>query len=203
MVCILAGIGGLKFKERPHVVRFRYLDSDYLASGGRVHDCWVEGDVCEPAYVPKVVVICENRDSALWFRPIAGGIAVQGDGMAGASVVGAIPWVAKAELVLYWGDIDRQGFQILAKYRECGLDVQSLLMDRATYNKFRRFGTYVDKNGKDIGSKPDACALPGLSEDENTLYLQLCSPGFEGPRRIEQERIPLEVAQRLVLDRLA
>ena len=203
MVCMLVGIENLEFRERPHVVRFRYLDPCYLAGGGRVHDCWVEGDACEPAYTPRVVIICENRDSALWFRPVVGGIAVQGDGMAGVGVVGAIPWVARADRVLYWGDIDRQGFEILAKYRERGLDVQSLLMDGATYNRFRRFGTYVDKKGKEIGPQPDARPLPHLSEDENSVYLQLCSPGFDGPRRIEQERIPLEVAQRLVIDCVA
>lgn len=200
MVCMLAGIDKLEFRERPHVVRFRYLDPCYLAGGGRVHDCWVEGDVCEPAYEPKVIVICENRDSALWFRPIPSGVAVQGDGMAGASIVGAVSWVAQADRVLYWGDIDRQGFEILAKYRERGLDVQSLLMDCATYSRFRRFGTHVDKRGKEIGPQPHTRPLPWLSEDENSVYLQLCSPSFEGPRRIEQERIPLEVAQRAVIE---
>ncbi len=199
MVCTLAGKPQLAFRERPHVVVFRYLDPAYLAGGGRVHDCWVEGDLGSPAYTPTVVVICENRDSALWFKPVAGGIAVQGDGMAGAAVVGSIPWVVRAPRVLYWGDIDRQGFEILSKYREGGLNVRSMLMDAATYARFERFGTYVDKAGREIAPKPDARALPGLTEAENALYLQLCSLGFEGPRRIEQERIPLDLAQAQVV----
>ena len=202
MVCALAGIERLEFRERPHVVRFRYLDPGYLASGGRTHDCWVEGDCAEPAYVPSVVVICENRDSALWFKPLAGGIAVQGDGMAGATVIGNIAWVAHAPLVLYWGDIDRQGFQILSKYREGGLDVQSLLMDEATYWRFERFGTFVDKRGQNIDALPEARALLGLRADENDLYLKLCAEDFEGPRRIEQERIPLDLAQQLVMSQV-
>ena len=196
MVRALAGIESLEFRERPHVVRFRYLDPDYLASGGRVHDCWVEGDCAEPAYEPSVVVICENRDSALWFKPLEGGIAIQGDGMAGAAVVGRIEWVARALLVLYWGDIDRQGFVILSKYRESGLDVQSLLMDEATYRRFERFGTHVDKRGHVIQPFPQACELGGLHADENALYLRLCAEDFTGPRRVEQERIPLDLAQR-------
>lgn len=203
MTCILAGIDGLEFRERPHAVRFRYLDPGYLAGGARVHDCWVEGDCGEPAYAPKAVIICENRDSALWFKPVADGVAVQGDGMAGAGIIGTIPWVARASCVLYWGDIDRQGFEILSKYREGGLDVQSLLMDHATYERYQRFGTNVDKYGRQIAPKPEARALAGLTEDENNLYLQLCSPDFAGPRRLEQERIPLDVAQRLVLDCLS
>ncbi len=196
MVCVLAGIERLEFRERPHVVRFRYLDPDYLAAGGRVHDCWVEGDCAKPAYEPSVVVICENRDSALWFKPLEGGVAIQGDGMAGAAVVGRIEWVARAPLVLYWGDIDRQGFSILSKYRESGLDVQSLLMDEATYRRFERFGTHVDKRGHAIQPFLQACELSGLHADENTLYLQLCAEDLTGPRRIEQERIPLDLAQR-------
>ncbi len=195
IVCTLAGKQQLAFRERPRVVMFRYLDPAYLASGGRVHDCWVEGDLGKPAYVPSVVVICENRDSALWFMPVDGGIAVQGDGMAGATVVGSIPWITSAPRVVYWGDIDRQGFEILSKYREGGLSVRSMLMDFETYARFERFGTYVDKAGREIAPKPDARALPGLTETENALYLRLCSPDFNGPRRIEQERIPLELAQ--------
>ncbi len=202
MVCALAGIERLEFRERPHVVRFRYLDPDYLASGGRTHDCWVEGDCAEPAYAPSVVIICENRDSALWFKPLAEGIAVQGDGMAGAAVIGRIEWVARAPVVLYWGDIDRQGFQILSKYREGGLGVQSLLMDETTYWRFERFGTYVDKRGKKIDALPGAQALAGLRADENGLYLKLCAEDFEGPRRIEQERIPLDLAQQTVMSQV-
>lgn len=201
MVCTLAGKQQLAFRERPRVVMFRYLDPAYIESGGRVHDCWVEGDLGKPVYTPVVVVICENRDSALWFRPVDGGIAVQGDGMAGASVVGSIPWIASAPRVVYWGDIDRQGFEILSKYREGGLTVHSVLMDSETYARFERFGTYVDKAGREIAPKPDAHALPGLTEAENALYLRLCSPDFSGPRRIEQERIPLELAQMQVAPR--
>ena len=200
MVCALAGIERLEFRERPHVVRFRYLDPNYLAGGGRVHDCWVEGDCAEPAYVPSVVVVCENRDSALWFKPLLGGIAIQGDGMSGATVIGRIEWVMRAPCVLYWGDIDRQGFQILSKYREEGLDVQSLLMDEVTYERFERFGTRVDRRGHAIGPLPEARELPGLTADENALYLRLCAEDFTGSRRIEQERIPLDLARRTALD---
>lgn len=53
-----------------------------------------------------------------------------------------------------------------------------------------------------IAPKPDARALLGLTEDENDLYLRLCSVDFTGPRRIEQERIPLERAQAVVVGRL-
>lgn len=197
-VCTLAGLERLEFLERPRLVRFRYLDGPYLERGGRMHDCWVEGDCSQPAYEPTTVVICENRDSALWFPELSRGIAILGDGMAGASVVCRIPWVAQAPRVLYWGDIDRQGFQILSKYRENGLSAQSMLMDEDTYARFERFGTHVDKNSHPIAPTSGAQALPGLTEQENRMYLRLCSVDFAGPRRIEQERIPLALARRCI-----
>lgn len=194
MVCVLAGLSSLELKERPRLVRFRYLDPAYLASGARAHDAWLEGDACVLPYRPRLVVICENRDSALWFPKVEGGIAVQGDGMAGTATLAGIDWIVRAEHVLYWGDIDVHGLQILAAYRERGLDVRSILMDAATYRAFERFGTMVDKHGRPLQPKADAQPLPGLTADENALYLELCSPDHVGPRRIEQERIPLKMA---------
>ncbi|MEE0028215.1 MAG: DUF2220 family protein, partial [Atopobiaceae bacterium] len=194
MVCVLAGLESLELKERPRLVRFRYLDPAYLSTGARAHDAWLEGDACVLPYRPRLVVICENRDTALWFPAVEGGIAVQGDGMAGTATLMGVDWIAGAERVLYWGDIDVHGFQILAAYRERGLAVRSILMDTATYQAFERFGTMVDKHGRPLQPKPDAQPLPGLTADENALYLRLCSPDHMGPRRIEQERIPLDLA---------
>lgn len=194
MVCVLAGLESLELKERPRLVRFRYLDPAYLSTGARAHDAWLEGDACVLPYRPRLVVICENRDTALWFPAVEGGIAVQGDGMAGTATLMGVDWIAGAERVLYWGDIDVHGFQILAAYRERGLAVRSILMDTATYQAFERFGTMVDKHGRPLQPKPDAQPLPGLTADENELYLRLCSPDHMGPRRIEQERIPLDLA---------
>lgn len=203
VICALTGMDGLSLRERPRLVRYRYLDPAYLATGARAHDSWVEGDVSQPAYAPSTVVICENRDSALWFPSLEGGIAVLGDGMAGTSTIVGISWVTGARSVFYWGDMDVHGFEILAKYRACGLKVRSILMDTHTFDEYERFGTMVDKHGKELASKPGALASPYLTPEENALYLSLCAAGHRGPRRIEQERIPLERALREVLGQLA
>ncbi len=197
VVCALAGLPSLELRHRPHLVSFHYLDPAYEATGARLHDTWLEGDAGELAYVPRTVVICENRDSALWFPHLDGAIAVQGDGMAGTAVLSGVAWIAQAEIVLYWGDIDIHGFQILSAYRERGLDVTSILMDERTYHTYERFGTSVDAHGRKLTPKADAHALRGLTDEENALYLRLCSPEHVGVRRIEQERIPLQVAQRV------
>lgn len=196
LACLLASKESLELKERPRLVRFKYLDPEYVASGRRVHDAWLETDACELAYEPTTVIICENRDSALWFPEVAGGISVMGDGMAGVATLAQIPWIAQAKRLCYWGDMDIRGFEILSAYRERGLQVRSLLMDMATYEEYRQFGTHTDRHNRPLPPKPGATPLSGLTDAENELYLCLCDPAFEGPRRIEQERIPLDRAVR-------
>ncbi|MBR2835592.1 MAG: hypothetical protein IKE43_07800 [Coriobacteriales bacterium] len=198
MICLLSSKEELPLKERPRTVSYHYLDPAYLATGARIYDTWFEGDTNAPAYIPCVVVICENRDSALWFKPVTGGIAVLGDGLAGTAILPKIPWISQAERIYYWGDIDIAGFTILSKYRERGLRAQSLLMDEAAYKTYERYGTNTDKYGKPLLPVPKATELAGLTPQENSLYLELCSPSHQGPRRIEQERIPLQTAQELV-----
>lgn len=205
IICLLTGQPSLALKERPRLIRFHYLDSAYLATGLRAHDSLLEGDTSQPAYVPRVVLICENRDNALWFPSVEGGIAVLGDGKAGISTLVGVPWIANAERLFYWGDMDIQGFEILAKYREAGLDVESILMDWATYAAYERFGTNVDTSGRVLKGKDQkapAAASTFLTDEENELYFALCSPDCSGPRRIEQERIPLDVARTAILTAL-
>lgn len=193
LVCLLSQRERLELKGRPRQVRFHYLDPSYLSQGGRAYDSWVEGDVCEVAYSPAVVVICENRDSALWFPALREGIAVLGDGMAGTATLGGVPWIFRAPHRYYWGDMDIHGLEILSAYRANGLEVQSVCMDVPTYDTYQSFGTFVDRHGKPLPSKPNAQPLATLTSAENELYLRLCDPSFVGPRRVEQERIPLRV----------
>ena len=190
VVACLAGLDELPLVERPALVRFTYLDPAYLAAGGRRYDSWVVGDVRALPYVPKVAVICENRDSALWFGQVERGIAVMGDGFAAVQNLAELDWLRQAPLIVYWGDMDAAGLEILAKCRRAGIACASMLMDLEAYEKYRAFGTDVDKNGRAIGPK-DPLDLPELQENELALYLRLVDPDCPGPRRVEQERIPL------------
>lgn len=202
MIELLVGVDELQFQERPRLVRFCYLDSSYLQSGRRQYDSWLVGDAVSLAYQPEVALICENRDSALFFERVPKGVAILGDGSMGPSVLPEVPWLSRVSQLFYWGDIDRQGFEILAQYRQKGLVVHSMLMDLATYQCFERFGTNVDKRGNPLVAKPDAMPLVGLTAEENALYLQLCSQKPGGPRRIEQERIPLGYARDVLMTKL-
>jgi hypothetical protein len=193
VVAWLAGLDELPLEQRPPQVRFTYLDPEYLAGGGRRFDSWVVGDVCNLPYDPQIVVICENRDSSLWFPDVASGIAVMGDGFAAIQNISTLTWVRNAPLVVYWGDMDSAGLEILSGCRQRGIDCESMLMDVPAFEKYSEFGTSTDKNGHAIQAKaPDD--LPGLREHERELYLRLVDPDWQGVRRIEQERIPLEDA---------
>ncbi len=198
-VAQLAGLDALPLVERPFQVRFTYLDPSHLAAHGRRFDSWVAGDVCILPYTPELVVICENRDSALWFPELESAVAVMGDGFAAISNVAALDWVRAAGLVVYWGDMDAAGLEILSGCRQRGLDCESMLMDPAAFERYEAFGTDVDKTGRKIAAK-EPLDVPGLRERERELYLRLVDPAWHGPRRIEQERIPLADALAALLE---
>lgn len=178
-------------------IHFTYLDPGHRARGGRVHDSATVGDAFEPAYRPDVVIISENKDTAIHFPPFARAISVEGVGKGGRTIA-SFPWIRAAQTVVYWGDIDRDGFEILNGYRadlEC--DIDTILMDRATYEAYEKFGTNLDQYGKPI--PPGIAKSVGrLRDDERSLYLLILAPEHDGHRRIEQERIPLDRARTAV-----
>jgi len=82
-VAALAGIPTLGLlPPHPARIHFTYLDPDYIASGHRRHDSATVGDAMTPAYPPAVVVISENKDTALHFLPVRQGVSVEGMGSA-------------------------------------------------------------------------------------------------------------------------
>lgn len=204
MIRLLCRNPDLSLKKRPRSTYFTYLDPDYLAEGGRRRDSITEGDKMAPAYAPRTVVISENKDTALWFPPLSGGISFEGGGWSGIELIGAQDWVRSADLVVYWGDMDAAGLEILNGYRANGLDVASIFMDSASYERYERYGTSHGKQGENIEPKKPV-QLDFLTEAEMKLYLRLVDSAWMRPRRVEQERIPLDKALEAVknlVDRL-
>lgn len=189
----LAGLDDLGLvRGRPPRVHLTYLDPDHLRSGGRRHDLATIGDVDVVAYRPRVVLISENRDTAQLFWPIEGGIAIEGEGR-GAGAIAGLPWIRGAQTILYWGDMDADGLEILHGFRAVGLPVRSLFMDYSSYERWERFGVDHDHTGNALRPRePRETSL--LEPGERELYLALCSPEWVRHRRIEQERIPLDEA---------
>ncbi|UQS25188.1 DUF2220 family protein [Amycolatopsis thermalba] len=187
--------------KHPARIHFSYLDPTYQASGARRHDSATVGDSVTPAYAPTVVIISENKDTAIHFPPITGGIAVEGGGFGGKTAA-AFPWLTAAPHLYYWGDIDAHGYEILNGWRDDGVPVASILMDTTTYDTYEPYGTNTDQRGQRLepGSPK---SLPHLTPDERAVYERLTDPMFRGYRRIEQERIPLHTAASVVTARTA
>jgi len=186
-------------RRRVPVAHLTYVDPGYLAEGGRRHDAWTGGDSHDLAYEPRVVVVVENRDCRLAFPPMDTTVVVEGSGRAATWLLGDVPWIRQAEHLLYWGDLDAEGFEILHHLRTSlaepsadGLParaVTSILMDGEALRRYRALGVARDKYGEPL--RPGATRLPALTESERTAYYELTTAGDVPVRRVEQERIPL------------
>lgn len=192
-VALLAGLPKLVLAPpHPARVHFTYLDPQHLADGGRRFDSLSIGDAVAMPYRPRVVLISENKDTAINFPPMAGAVSVEGDGSAAGTLV-RVDWISAADNLVYWGDIDTDGLMILNQLRRAGLNVQAMLMDDDTYDRWHTFGTDVDRFGRELAARTPE-ETPFLTAAERALYERLCSRKLTTHRRLEQERIPLDLA---------
>lgn len=197
LITALTGLDSLDLADRhPPRIHFTYLDPDHRATGGRWHDSATVGDAFVPAYVPRIVLISENKDTAITFPTLPEGIAVEGDGFGGKTAA-SFPWLAGAPTLIYWGDMDRHGYEILNGWRADGVPVASILMDETAYETYEPFGTNTYENGRDI-EPGDRKPLPHLTASERAVYNRITDPASVTHRRIEQERVPLDVARKAV-----
>ncbi len=193
LVQILAGLDGLTLAERPTRIHWTYLDPAHLAAGGRRHDSLTLGDTVALPYRPSVVVIVENKDTAVFFPEVPGGICVEGNGNAAPGLLSQVNWITNALSVVYWGDMDAAGYEIVDRLRASLPHLRSILMDLDTFEQYERYGTNVDERGAPLKLRP-AKPCPNLTDAERTVYDRAIDPHWTGHRRIEQERIPLVLA---------
>ncbi|MDQ2894565.1 MAG: DUF2220 family protein [Actinomycetota bacterium] len=201
-VAALAGLPELGLLPRhPARLHFTYLDSGHRGAGRRWQDSVTVGDPMMPTYLPAVVVISENKDTALHFPALEAGISVEGAGHGGVAAA-SVPWLRQCPSLFYWGDMDASGLEILDGFRAAGLPVTGLLMDLPTYELYEQFGTSTDARGQPLiamARRP----LAHLTDAEQQLYDCLTDPAWTRYRRVEQERIPLSVAVDAVRAQLA
>jgi len=81
--------------------------------------------------------------------------------------------------ILYWGDIDEHGFQILHQLRSYHPHAQSIMMDRTTFETFHHYAVK--------GSRNTSQNLTMLTKEEYELFQHLKTMGNN---RLEQEKIP-------------
>lgn len=94
-------------------------------------------------------------------------------------------WLAGMR-VLYWGDIDTHGFQILSQLRSYFPKTRSVMMDRETFEAFRNYRV--------TGAEAGVTRLLNLTTEENELFNHLLS--LRDHNRLEQEKIPHHYATR-------
>lgn len=125
------------------------------------------------------VFITENKINGLSFPKHARSIVIFGLGY-GVDSLAAVPWLQE-KAVFYWGDIDTHGFSILSRLRHHLPEVQSLMMNQATLQRFSKLTVIEPENAR--------CTHPlsHLNPMEQTVYHAL----QQSQRRLEQERLPM------------
>jgi hypothetical protein len=114
----LAGIDDLGLlPSHPQRLHVTYLDPEYRAAGGRTHDSATVGDPMAPAYCPEIVVISENKDTAIHFPPLRNAICVEGAGFGGAGACASFGWITSCQHLINAGDMDASGLEIVDLFR--------------------------------------------------------------------------------------
>lgn len=169
----------LKTSEK--LVRFKILDKEIsrvFFSG--IDDIAIPVNQFEKLNLPvKKVIIVENKTTlytTLTLPKMDKAIAIFGSGYSVSHLKQAL-WLKDIEL-LYWGDIDVQGFEILSQFRGYFPQTKSILMDKAT------FDIYFED---DIGTPSHISIQLNLTAAEQELYSLLKANQW----RLEQEKIPL------------
>lgn len=169
------GLEGLGLREPPGLVRLRFGDSA-LAPGG-LHDLAAPVEELDGlGVVPGRVLVVENLQTMLAVPARPGLVVVHGTGYA-VNRLADVGWIRDAR-ILYWGDLDGDGFTILDRLRAHCPRVDSLLMDSRTLLAHR------DLWGADPNRPPGN--LPQLTAAEAATVTLLAELGGV---RLEQERL--------------
>lgn len=180
LVAAVAGRDDLGVVTTDPLVRVRVLDPS-LTIGGLDDLAAPVDDLATLSLRPRLVIIAENLETVLSMPLLDGAVAVHGAGYAVNAVV-KIPWILGAP-VLYWGDLDSNGFAILHRLRSWHPHVESVLMDRDTLEAHRDLWVAEPKPARGV--------FPTLTQTE--LHALAAVRDF-GDVRLEQERIPWDSA---------
>jgi len=174
---------GLKTPES--LVECRLLD-DALLPDWKFRQLTIGvSDLAHLEVVPATTfLITENRTNFLTLPPLPATIALQGQGYA-VSRLKRVPFLNERRL-LYWGDLDVQGFEILAVLRQIFPQVESALMSADIWHRLSDFR----QAGVRSRNQPQRF-LPYLHPEEIALFELLQSTD----QRLEQEHIPQAEAE--------
>lgn len=173
-------------KSAPRLLRLRILDRELQTCAGGLSDITAPVPDLARLHLPaRCVIVVENVQTGLAFEHLPGGIVLMGLGY-GIEVLGELPWL-DGKPCLYWGDLDTHGFAILSKARACLPEIESVLMDEATLMANKALWT-------EEAQQHGATELPRLTNDEQHVFAGLKMNRWGMKVRLEQERIPWDMA---------
>lgn len=165
------------------LIRFKILDS-------KISESYFSGlnDISIPVsqfnalnLKVKKVIIVENKTNlytiALTLPEMEKTIVIFGSGCKVENLKNT-KWLSNLE-ILYWGDMDVQGFEILSQMRNYFPKTKSILMDEITFDKFFE---------NDSGTLSRVNKQLDLTKTEMIIYEKIKTNNW----RLEQEKIPLE-----------
>lgn len=169
----------LKYREPQ--VRFKILDAEISINYfSGLDDLAIPVSQFENLRLPvNKVLIVENKTSlytTLTLPKMEKAIAIFGSGYSVHNLKSA-DWLNNVEL-LYWGDVDVQGFEILSQFRKYFPNTKSILMDQTTFELFFE---------NDLGTPTNITTQLNLNDPEQKLYELIKANNW----RLEQEKIPL------------
>lgn len=173
-----AGLGTFK-QDRPRV-RMRLLDPLLRATLGGLDDISAPiTSISALSLSVRCAVVVENLQTFLAFDDIPGVALFFGQGF-GARSLSNIAWLRELPII-YWGDIDTAGFEILNAVRSELPNASSFAMDEATLSNNRALCVADPKQRR--------AELKRLTPDEDATYHRLLSGKVFAGMRLEQERL--------------
>src|SRR5882757_6342076 len=156
---------------------------DRRALGGLHHLRAPIDELAQLPLNPRWLLVVENKEAALSLDDTIGLVVIHSLGNH-TEALRHIPWIPRDDS-LYWGDIDRHGYTLLSRARSAVPGLTSVLMSREDVAKFRHLAVTENLTRYDA-------ADPNLRPTEQRALDALTERGQY--LRIEQERIPVDVA---------
>jgi hypothetical protein len=168
-----------RFRPKPTYTRLRLLDPQQALPKGLSEMTLRTEELAALELVADSVFIVENEITYLAFPTVPNSIVIFGSGFS-LTTLRDIPWLDNREIV-YWGDLDTHGFDILHRLRARFESVQSIMMDHQTLLAHPR--QWVNE------PSPTNRTLTNLNDDERALYHDLIEDRYGKAVRLEQERV--------------
>jgi hypothetical protein len=178
--------GGVPFAARfgylspPSYTRLRFLDPGISWFPSALSEVAVRtSELAEMALPASRVFVVENEVTYLAFPTLRDSVAIFGAGFSLTNTLD-LPWLVDKEVV-YWGDIDTYGFEILDRLRSRLPCAASMMMDAETLLAHR--SQWV------VEPRPTNKELHRLTAEEGALYADLVEDRYGHHVRLEQERV--------------